>query len=264
MQGLYVQRARNVCIRVEEAQWVDRRSSAGDRVQEGDSCREKAVAMLGWMICCSSQNSTRVNPGWIKEPAIKLHLCITHTSHLCAELQKLTVIYTKSVFISLYQHQPSACVCWGFFSSGKLYQIFLLIFSLNRPAFYLRYSSQLVLCEQGDGEICLYFPLPPEISLPCNGDSLGQSTCAFHLIPLIYHRLSLRNRRISLSATVAPQFAPANNNKEKPRANVLVLKGKVGDYRTINISLFTTTLVQQPFFFSLLRTGSRPTSIPDG
>lgn len=125
--------------------------------------------------------------------------------------------------------------------------------SLNLPTFYLWYCSQLVLCEQGVGEICLDFSLPPEISLPCDGDSLGQSTCASHLIPLIYHRVSLRNRRISLSATVAPQFAPANSNKVKPRANVLGLKGKVGHYRAINSWLFTTTqpcLLQNPFFFS--------------
>lgn len=159
-----------------------------------------------------------------------------------------------------------------FFFLNKLYQIFLLVMSLNLPTFYLWYSSQLVLCEQGVGEICLYFPLPPEISLPCDGDSLGQSTCASHLIPLIYHRVSLRNRRISLSATVAPQFAPAHNNKVKPCVNVLVLKGRVGDYRVINSWLFMTTppcLLQYSnlfsfFFFPFLRTGSQPTSITDG
>lgn len=91
---------------------------------------------------------------------------------------------------------------------------------LNLLTFYLRYSSQLVLCQQGVEEICLYFPLPHEISLPRDGNSLGQSTCASHLIPLIYHRVSLRKRRISLSATVAPQFTPANNNKVKSGANV--------------------------------------------
>lgn len=116
----------------------------------------------------------------------------------------------------------------------KLYHIFPLIKLLSLLAFYLRYSSQLTLCEQGVGGICLYFPLPHEISLPCDGDSLGQSTCASHLIPLIYHHVSLRNRRISLSATVAPQFTPANNNKVKPGANV-------GDYWQINSGLLITT-----------------------
>lgn len=48
-----------------------------------------------------------------------------------------------------------------FFLLNKLYQIFLLKLSLNLPTFYPWYSSQLVLCEQGVGEICLYFPLPP-------------------------------------------------------------------------------------------------------
>lgn len=38
--------------------------------------------------------------------------------------------------------------------------IFFLITSLKLPTFYLSYSSQLVLCEQGVWGIGLYFPLP--------------------------------------------------------------------------------------------------------
>lgn len=59
------------------------------------------------------------------------------------------------------------------------------------------------------------FPPPPEISLLCDGDSVGQSTCASHLNPLIYHHVPLRNKGISLSATAAPEPAPANANKAK-------------------------------------------------
>lgn len=59
------------------------------------------------------------------------------------------------------------------------------------------------------------FSPPPEISLLCDGDSVGQSTCASHLNPLIYHRVPPRNKRISLRATAAPEPAPANANKAK-------------------------------------------------
>lgn len=72
-----------------------------------------------------------------------------------------------------------------------------------------------ILCERGVGGIRLYFPPPPEISLLCDGDSVGQSTCASHLIPLIHHHCPLRNKGISLSVTAAPQPVPANVNKAK-------------------------------------------------
>lgn len=69
-------------------------------------------------------------------------------------------------------------------------------------------------------------PPTPEISLPRDGDSLGQSTCASLLIPLIHHRVSPRSSRISLSATAPPHFAPANNNKANARASVSGLEGE--------------------------------------
>lgn len=171
--------------------------------------------------------------------------------HLCA--QHLTVVLEKRKTqnnhkkIPPHKLVPAPAQCWSCLLRSclrKLYHIFPLIMLLSLLAFYLRYPSQLALCEQGVGEICLYFPLPHEISLPCDGDSLGQSTSASHLIPLIYHHVSLRNRRISLSATVAPQFTPANNNKVKPGANV-------GDYRrTPNYypTMWFARVPQTPFF----------------
>lgn len=58
------------------------------------------------------------------------------------------------------------------------------------------------------------FSPPPEISLLCDGNSVGHSTCASHLIPLIHHGSSLRNKRISQCVTAAPHPLPVNGNKE--------------------------------------------------
>ena len=46
---------------------------------------------------------------------------------------------------------------------------------IKTPTFRLSYCSQLVLGGSSS---------PPEISLPCDGDNAGQSTCASHLIRL--------------------------------------------------------------------------------
>lgn len=94
--------------------------------------------------------------------------------------------------------------------------LYFLIMSLKPAASHLFYPGQLVLCKQGVEAIGLYFPPPPEISLLCDGDSVVQSTCASHRIPLIHHRSPLRNKEISESVSAAPQPFPANVNKEKP------------------------------------------------
>lgn len=66
----------------------------------------------------------------------------------------------------------------------------------------------------------LLFSPPPEISLLCDGNSVGHSTCASHLIPLIHHGRPLRNKRISQSVTAAPQPFPVNGNKAKKKKTV--------------------------------------------
>lgn len=113
---------------------------------------------------------------------------------------------------------------WWYLSEAGEKILHVLIMSLKLPTSHLSYSGQLVLCEQGVGRIGLYFPLPPEISLLCDGDSVGQSTCASHLIPLIHHRSPLRNKGISLSATAASQLVPANVNKAKKKVCLVSLE----------------------------------------